>query len=123
MEAAGKDITDEEMREAMKESGIGTPATRGSIIERLIAVGYIEREGRALQATEKGVKVIELLGEHVITSAELTQYVERHRCLPGTPALREMTELEQRGFTRSQNERRLRSLCRQARLPPLEISH
>src|SRR3954467_3102739 len=72
MEAAGKEITDDEMREAMKESGIGTPATRAAIIERLIAVGYIEREGRALHATEKGVKVIELLGEHVITSAEIT---------------------------------------------------
>jgi DNA topoisomerase III len=72
METAGKDITDDEMREAMKESGIGTPATRAAIIERLIAVGYLEREGRALHATEKGVKVIELLGEHVITSAEMT---------------------------------------------------
>src|SRR3954470_5633673 len=72
MEAAGKEITDDEMREAMKESGIGTPATRAAIIERLIAVGYLEREGRALHATEKGVKVIELLGEHVITSAEMT---------------------------------------------------
>jgi DNA topoisomerase-3 len=72
MEAAGKEITDDEMREAMKESGIGTPATRAAIIERLISVGYLEREGRALHATEKGVKVIELLGEHVITSAEMT---------------------------------------------------
>jgi DNA topoisomerase-3 len=72
METAGKEITDDEMREAMKESGIGTPATRAAIIERLISVGYVEREGRALHATEKGVKVIELLGEHVITSAELT---------------------------------------------------
>src|SRR5436190_13849184 len=77
MEAAGKEITDDEMREAMKESGIGTPATRAAIIERLIAVGYMEREGRALHASEKGVKVIELLGEHVITSAELTGDWER----------------------------------------------
>jgi DNA topoisomerase-3 len=77
MEGAGKEITDDEMREAMKESGIGTPATRAAIIERLIAVGYIEREGRALHATDKGVKVIELLGEHVITSAELTGDWER----------------------------------------------
>src|SRR6476661_7694215 len=77
MEAAGKEITDDEMREAMKESGIGTPATRAAIIERLISVGYMEREGRALHATEKGVKVIELLGEHVITSAELTGDWER----------------------------------------------
>ena len=62
MEAAGKDIDDGELREAMKDSGIGTPATRAAIIERLIDVGYIEREGRALHATEKGVKVIRLLG-------------------------------------------------------------
>src|SRR5947208_13765256 len=72
MEVAGMEMTDDEMREAMKESGIGTPATRAAIIERLIAVGYIEREGRALHATEKGVKVIELLGDHQLTSAELT---------------------------------------------------
>ncbi len=56
----------------MKESGIGTPATRAAIIERLIQVGYIEREGRALHATEKGIQVIRLLGAHPLTSAELT---------------------------------------------------
>jgi len=56
----------------MKDSGIGTPATRASIIERLIDVGYIEREGRALLATEKGVQVIRLLGSHPLTSAGLT---------------------------------------------------
>jgi len=72
MEAAGKDLDDEELREAMKESGIGTPATRASIIDRLIDVNYIEREQRSFVATEKGVKVIELLGAHPLTSAELT---------------------------------------------------
>jgi DNA topoisomerase-3 len=72
METAGKDIDDAELREAMKESGIGTPATRAAIIERLITVGYIERDGRALHATEKGVQVIRLLGEHQLTSPELT---------------------------------------------------
>ena len=77
MEAAGKDIEDADMREAMKESGIGTPATRASIIERLITVGYIEREGRALVATDKGVQVIRLLGSHPLTSAELTGDWER----------------------------------------------
>ena len=77
METAGKDIDDAELREAMKDSGIGTPATRASIIERLISVGYIEREGRALHATEKGVQVIRLLGEHELTSAELTGQWER----------------------------------------------
>jgi DNA topoisomerase III len=72
METAGKDIEDVELREAMKDSGIGTPATRASIIERLISVGYIEREGRALVATEKGIQVIRLLAEHPLTSADLT---------------------------------------------------
>jgi DNA topoisomerase-3 len=77
MEAAGKDIDDDELRDAMKERGIGTPATRAAIIERLIDVGYIERDGRALNATEKGVQVIGLLGEHALTSAELTGGWER----------------------------------------------
>jgi DNA topoisomerase-3 len=72
METAGKEIEDADLREAMKDSGIGTPATRASIIERLIAVGYIERDGRSLHATEKGVHVIRLLGSHALTSAELT---------------------------------------------------
>jgi DNA topoisomerase-3 len=72
METAGKDISDADLREAMKDSGIGTPATRASIIERLIQVGYIDREGRALHATEKGIQVISLLGDHPLTSAELT---------------------------------------------------
>ena len=48
METAGKLVDDEELREAMKDSGIGTPATRAAIIERLIDVGYVERDGRAL---------------------------------------------------------------------------
>jgi DNA topoisomerase III len=72
METAGKEIEDAELREAMKDSGIGTPATRAAIIERLINVGYIEREGRALVATEKGMQVIKLLGDHALTSPELT---------------------------------------------------
>jgi DNA topoisomerase III len=72
METAGKEIEDADLREAMKDSGIGTPATRASIIERLLSVGYIERDGRALHATEKGVQVIRLLGQHALTSPELT---------------------------------------------------
>jgi DNA topoisomerase-3 len=72
METAGKLVDDDELREAMKESGIGTPATRAAIIERLITVGYIERDGRALVATEKGLNVIRLLSEHALTSPGLT---------------------------------------------------
>jgi len=77
METAGKEVNDAELREAMKDSGIGTPATRAAIIERLIDVGYIEREGRALRATDKGMQVVALLGEHPLTSPELTGDWER----------------------------------------------
>jgi len=72
METAGKLVDDEDAREAMKESGIGTPATRAAIIERLIDVGYVERDGRALVPTEKGMNVIRLLGDHPLTSPSLT---------------------------------------------------
>jgi DNA topoisomerase-3 len=72
METAGKLVDDEELREAMKDSGIGTPATRAAIIERLIQVGYVERDARALVVTEKGMNVIRLLGEHALTSPSLT---------------------------------------------------
>jgi len=72
MEGAGKLLDDDAMREAMRESGIGTPATRAAIIERLIDVGYIERDARALVPTEKGMNVIRLLGEHPLTSPSLT---------------------------------------------------
>ena len=77
METAGKEVEDTELREAMKDSGIGTPATRASIIERLIDVGYLDREGRALLATEKGVQVIGLLADHPLTSPGLTGDWER----------------------------------------------
>jgi DNA topoisomerase-3 len=72
METAGKLVDDDELREAMKDSGIGTPATRAAIIERLIAVGYVERDGRSLMASEKGLNVIRLLNDHALTSPGLT---------------------------------------------------
>jgi DNA topoisomerase-3 len=56
----------------MKDSGIGTPATRAAIIERLIDVGYVERDGRALVCTEKGLNVIRLLDGHPLTSPGMT---------------------------------------------------
>ena len=72
METAGRLVEDDELREAMKDSGIGTPATRAAIIERLIDVGYMERDARALVATEKGLNVIRLLDQHALTSPDLT---------------------------------------------------
>ncbi len=72
METAGKLIDDEELREAMKERGLGTPATRAETIETLIRREYIERAGKDLQPTPKGLQVITMLEEHQLTSPELT---------------------------------------------------
>ncbi|MGB3682737.1 MAG: DNA topoisomerase III, partial [Rubrobacteraceae bacterium] len=72
METAGKLVEDEELRQQMKDSGLGTPATRAATIERLIKVGYAEREKKALVPTEKGRTLIGLLGESSLSSAELT---------------------------------------------------
>ncbi len=72
METAGKLVDDDEAAEAMKDAGIGTPATRAATIERLVDAEYVEREGRALRATEKGIGLVRMLGDHVLTSPELT---------------------------------------------------
>jgi DNA topoisomerase-3 len=72
METAGKLIDDEELREAMKERGLGTPATRAETIETLIRREYIERVGKDLAPTPKGLQVITMLEENKLTSPELT---------------------------------------------------
>lgn len=61
MEGAGRFVEDEELREILKESGIGTPATRAAIIERLIEVGYVERDGKTLVPTPKGMELVRLV--------------------------------------------------------------
>ena len=71
MENAGRELEDEKLREQMKGSGLGTPATRAAIIERLIQVGYASRRGRAIQATDKGVALIGIAPEE-IASPETT---------------------------------------------------
>ena len=59
METAGRTLDDRELAEAMKERGLGTPATRAEIIETLVRRGYVERQARALAATEKGIGLVE----------------------------------------------------------------
>ncbi len=75
MEGAGKLIEDDELREAMSEKGLGTPATRATIIEGLIWEKYVHRNGRELQPTAKAFSLITLLnglGIPELTSPELT---------------------------------------------------
>ncbi|WP_256012047.1 DNA topoisomerase III [Desertivirga xinjiangensis] len=72
LETAGKEIEDEELRYAMKESGLGTPATRASIIETLITREYILREKKNLVPTTKGLAVYEVVKDKKIAQAELT---------------------------------------------------
>ena len=98
METAGKSVDDEELREAMKDHGIGTPATRASIIERLLQVDYIKREAKNLVPTEKGVGLISALPVAEIKSPGLTgewefklRLVERGQ-LPPQTFLQEITE-------------------------------
>jgi DNA topoisomerase-3 len=74
METAGKQVEDEELAEAMKERGLGTPATRAAIVDRLIQVGYAERKKKSIVATEKGVHLIEAVKSllPLVVSAEMT---------------------------------------------------
>ncbi|MDQ1909148.1 DNA topoisomerase 3 [Paenibacillus sp. GD4] len=80
MESAGKQIEDEELRDAMKDSGLGTPATRASIIERLKQVGYVVMQGKRIAITQKGRTAVELIrgaGVELLTSPEMTGHWER----------------------------------------------
>jgi len=70
MEGAGKLLDDEDLGEAMKERGLGTPSTRAAIIEQLIAQEYLHREGRELKPTAKGLSLIQML--HSIPIPELS---------------------------------------------------
>jgi len=74
METAGKTLDEKELSDAMKETGLGTPATRASIIEVLLKRGYIVREGKMLQATGKGVHLIEVVHPEVKSPAMTGQW-------------------------------------------------
>ena len=72
METAGKLVDDEQLKEALKERGLGTPATRAAIIETLLARGYIAREKKALAATDPGRYLIAIVRDRGLKSPELT---------------------------------------------------
>ncbi len=74
METAGKTLDEKELSDAMRETGLGTPATRASIIEVLLKRGYIVRSGKTLEATEKGIKLIEVVHPEVKSPAMTGQW-------------------------------------------------
>ncbi len=72
METAGKQVDDEELRELLKDNGIGRPSTRANIIETLFRRKYIERKKKNIFATEKGVHLIDTISNELLKSPELT---------------------------------------------------
>ena len=88
METAGKTLDEKELSDAMKETGLGTPATRASIIEVLLKREYIVRDGKSLQATDKGIRLIEVVHPEVkspIMTGQWEAYL--HRIQRGTAQL------------------------------------
>ena len=77
METAGKTVENDELREAMKENGIGRPSTRAAIIEKLYQRKYIQKQGKSLRATEVGIDLIHTIISPLLKSAELTGLWEK----------------------------------------------
>ena len=77
METAGKTVENDELREAMKENGIGRPSTRAAIIEKLYQRKYIVKQGKSLRATETGINLIHTIISPLLKSAELTGLWEK----------------------------------------------
>ena len=81
METAGKTLDEKELSDAMKETGLGTPATRAAIIEVLLKREYIVRNGKSLEATDKGIRLIEVVHPEVKSPAMTGQweaYLQSH---------------------------------------------
>ncbi len=74
METAGKTLDDQELSDAMKESGLGTPATRAQIIEVLLKRGFIVRRGKSIEATDKGIRLIDVVHPEVKSPAMTGQW-------------------------------------------------
>ncbi|PWU09979.1 MAG: hypothetical protein C5B47_02795 [Verrucomicrobia bacterium] len=105
MEGAGKLLEDEELRDAMSQRGLGTPATRAQIIEGLISDGYILRQGRELVGTSKGIALTTLLrgiGVEALCSPELTgEWEYKLKRMEAGEIDREMFMNEIRAFTQT----------------------
>lgn len=77
METAGKSVDDEELRELMKDNGIGRPSTRANIIETLFRRKYVKKDGKRLVATQTGIDLIDTIENELLKSAELTGQWEK----------------------------------------------
>lgn len=91
METAGKLVDNDELRDALKENGIGRPSTRAAIIETLFKRNYIRKEKKNLIATPTGVELIQIIHEELLKSAELTGLWEK-----------KLREIEKRTYNASQ---------------------
>ena len=92
METAGKMVEDEELRDALKENGIGRPSTRAAIIEKLFQRKYIVRKGKSIAPTPVGIQLIQTIHTPILKSAELTgQWEKKLRMI-------ERGEMESRQF-------------------------
>lgn len=91
METAGRTVEDEELRDALKENGIGRPSTRAAIIETLFRRGYVKKQRKTLFATPTGVELIGLIKEELLKSAELTGIWEK-----------KLREIERRNYSAGQ---------------------
>ncbi|WP_224363515.1 DNA topoisomerase 3 [Hyalangium versicolor] len=74
METAGRTLDEKELADAMRETGLGTPATRASIIEVLLEREYLQRRGKSMEATEKGIRLIQVVHPDVKTPAMTGQW-------------------------------------------------
>ncbi|MCQ2345929.1 MAG: DNA topoisomerase 3 [Paludibacteraceae bacterium] len=102
METAGKTIDNEELREALKENGIGRPSTRAAIIEKLYQRKYIERKGKSIHATEVGIQLIHTIISPLLKSAELTGLWEQ-----------KLRQIERGEYTSQQMLNELKDMTRQ----------
>ncbi len=81
METAGRTLDDKELSDAMKGTGLGTPATRAQIIEVLLKRGFVERKGRSLEATDKGIRLIEVVHPEVKSPAMTGRWEARLKAI------------------------------------------
>ena len=102
METAGKLVDNDELRDALKENGIGRPSTRAAIIETLFKRNYIRKEKKNLVATPTGVELIQLIREELLKSAELTGIWEK-----------KLREIERRTYDAAQFLDELKQMVRE----------